>query len=537
MSARTAPKKLTAQQAAVLDRVGAGMSNREISAALALGPDTVKRYLAQAFVRLDAQGRVHAFARAWQSGQLPHTQPVTGPPILTGEQTLILRIWAAGGSRPHTARALRVSKTTAGRREQDVLDALGTAHRVVAVRIALEHQLIDQDDESLSVLCTTPMAADPGQGRTHPLQEEESSDAEPAARPVAHSPNGPGPAGRFEEALRSVAGVIVHLGALAGLGTAPTLADILLGTAPRNRTPTVVRLVHRALALGVPCALVIPPGATDVVKNVTAAGLACAWSGAIRQGTPNPAAAYAAAAHELGALPDQCLVVCTGDQAPVAAAVGPRQVLTTATAAARTVPRRSPLPAITTRERQIAELAARGHSADQIGERLAVGEQLVRSELAALRHRFAVTDDTELVARLITAELIDTRHLRAELPARAPDLDQAERAVLALMCAGALDPGGVRAVGLTQREARAAEARAIQALSPRRSRTHAVAAALITGAVAPPLPPPASDPEPAISPAAPRRRPRLSPSRPSAGHSAPRRRCPAAEDEHAPAAR
>ncbi|GAA2255183.1 hypothetical protein GCM10010430_43730 [Kitasatospora cystarginea] len=538
MSARAAPGRLTAQQAAVLDRVGTGMSNREIAAALALGPDTVKRYLAQAFVRLDVADRIAAFVRAWQSDQVPHTQPVTEPPALSDEQTLILRIWAAGGGKPHTARALRVSPSTANRREQDMLNALGTCHRVVAVRTALEHRLIDPDGESLAVLCTTPTAADPGQGRTLRLQEGETSDA--ALRTArAHPTPGPdsAPAGRFEEALCSVSGVIVHLGALAGVAPAPSLPEILLGAAPRDKTPAVVLLVHQALALGVPCALVIPPGAADPVKAVISAGLARAWSGAIRQGATNPGSAYVVAAHQLGTVPDQCVVVCTGDQAPIAAEAGPRRVLTTATAPVRTVPRRHPLPAITARDRQLAELTARGYDATQIAERLTVGEHLVLTELAALRHRFAAADDTQLVARLISAELIDTRHLRAELPDRYLELDQAERAVLALMCVGALHPDGVHAAGLTWREAHAAEARAVQTLSPRRSRTHAVAVALVTGAVTLPIPPPSTPPEPEMPTAALPSRPRTPPSRPPGGRLAPHTHtCPTTRSTPTPAA-
>ncbi|WP_162870022.1 LuxR C-terminal-related transcriptional regulator [Kitasatospora cineracea] len=503
MSADGARGKLTAQQTAVLDRVGTGLSNSEIAAALSLAPDTVKRYLAQAFECLGVEDRVAAFARAWQSGDLPHAQPVTDAPLLSDEQLLILRIWAAGGSRSHVATVLNVSKNTASRRERGVLAALGTRHRAVAVRGALEHRLINPVGESLADLCTTPTATDSGQGRTHQLHDEETNDATTRTVPPVVRP-GLSAASRFEEVLRSASGLIVHLGALAGLPPTPALPEILLGRPPLDRTPAVVRLVHQALALRVPCVLVIPPGATNPVSAVSAAGLACAWSSAVRQGAANPSTAYAAAAHQLGTLPAECVVVCTGDQAPVAAQAGPGQVLTTASTLARTrpVPRRPP-PALTSREQHVAELTARGYDTAHIAERLATGEHLVSAELAALRHRFAAADDTQLIARMLSAELLDTRHLRAELPDRPTELDQAERAVLALLCAGSLTPERVRAAGLTWREAHAAEACAVQALSSRRSRVHAVAVALITGAVTPPLPPTTTDRESAIRPTAP----------------------------------
>ncbi|MFE2726329.1 LuxR C-terminal-related transcriptional regulator [Kitasatospora sp. NPDC059327] len=522
MSARGGLALLTVDQAAVLDRVGAGMTNGEIAVSLPLGLQAVRRLLAQSLVRLGTEDRMSAFVRAWQSGQVPHTLPVGSPPALSDDQIRVLLIWAAGGSQAHVARALHLSERTASRWEHGILAALGARNRAVAVRSALEHRLIDPGDESLAALCGEPMAADSGQGRTSLFHDKEPADAG-TGTPSAADP--------FEEVLRSAAGVIVHLGALAGLAPAPSLTQILLGAPGRDRTPAVVRLLYRALALGRPCALVIPPGAGNAVRVVSAAGLDCAWSGAVRQSEGNPSAAYAAAAHQLGAAPDRCVVLCPGDQAPVAGSMNPLQVLTAATTA-RTVARRRPLPAVGGRDRQIAELTARGYPAVRIGEQLAVGEHLVHRELAAMRERFAAGDDTELVARLITAELIDTRHLRAELPLVPPDLDQAERAVLALMCAGGPTPDGARAAGLTWREARAAETRAVRTLSPRRSRIHAVAVALVTGAVAPPLPPPIRVPEPAVPRAAPRRRPRA-PSRTSAA----RPRLPAAGGEHAPAGR
>ncbi|MGW1173922.1 hypothetical protein ACWD4P_09360 [Kitasatospora sp. NPDC002543] len=92
-------------------------------------------------------------------------------------------------------------------------------------------------------------------------------------------------------------------------------------------------------------------------------------------------------------------------------------------------------------------------------------------------------DDAHLVVRLITAEAISTERLRTELPAHLPELDQAGRAVAALMCTGTLSEAGANGVGLSLRTARAVEGRVVRALSRRGSRTHAAAVAVITGIV------------------------------------------------------
>lgn len=71
MRTKAPPTALTAQQVAVLDRAGLGMTNAEIGAALNLGVDSIKGHLRQVYDRLDTTNRVHAFVRGWQSGLLP----------------------------------------------------------------------------------------------------------------------------------------------------------------------------------------------------------------------------------------------------------------------------------------------------------------------------------------------------------------------------------------------------------------------------------------------------------------------------------
>ncbi len=488
MRTKVPPMALTARQVAVLDRAGLGMTNAEIGAAMNLGVDTVKGYLRQVYDRLKTTNRVHAFVRAWQSGLLPRSASVGVAPVLSDEQKLILRIWGQGGNRRDVARALEVRESVAELYEDAVLDALGTHKRVVAVRRGLEHQLIDPAGDTLADL-TTPMAADSGQGRAlHHRTRGGTSASEPVDEAHAE-PEHPDPLGRSVAMLRSAQGLAMHLGVLAGLPDVPSLAAILAGAPPRGTAPAVVRLVHQALALGVPCALVLPTVAVDANRAVEAVGLGAAWSCAVRQGPyDRGTAAYLEAAHLLGAPLDELLVVCTADQAPVVGEAGVRRILTTPSIVPDTGPRRAPRPELNALERRIAELAAQGLGVTEIGDHVHTGEYLVRTRLANLRRRVGAVDDAHLVVRLITAEAIDTERLRADLPGSVPELDQAGRAVAALICTGTLSEAGANAVGLNLRTARTVEGRVVRTLSRRGSRTHAAAVAVLTGIVT--LPPP-----------------------------------------------
>ncbi|MFJ7912702.1 hypothetical protein [Kitasatospora sp. NPDC096204] len=397
---------------------------------------------------------------------------------------MILRIWAAGGTRPDVARALEVRERAAELYEDAVLDAFRTRKRVVAVRQALEHQLIDPARDTLADL-TTPMAADSGQGRTG---HHRTTGGGGASGPVAAAPTEPdhrsAPLEHAVALLRSARGLAVHLGALDCLPDVPSLKQVLAGTAPRGATPAAVRLVHQVLALGAPCALVLPAAAVDPGRAVETVGLGAAWSCAVRQSVYDGTAAYVEAAHRLGVPAEDVLAVCTADQAPVAAAAGVRRVLTTTSIALRAEQRRAPRPELNTLERRIAELAAKGLSIPEIGVRVHTGEHLVRTRLADLRRRAAAVDDAHLVARLIAAELIDTGRLRRELPEHVPELDQAGRAVTVLICTGTSSEAGANGIGLTLPTARAIEQRVVRALSWRGSRTHAATVAVLTGIVA-----------------------------------------------------
>ncbi|MFJ7907017.1 LuxR C-terminal-related transcriptional regulator [Kitasatospora sp. NPDC096204] len=481
MQMKVPPTALTAQLVAVLDRVGLGMTNAAIGAAMHLSVDTVKSHLRQVYDRLGTANRVQAFARAWQSGLLARSVPVGSPPAVTDEQTLILRIWAAGGTRADIARALEVRERAAELYEDAVLDVFNTRKRVVAVRRALEHQLIAPAGDTLAEL-TTPMAAESGQGRTQQHQMKERADASESVAAADCDP-----LDRAIAMLRSARGLVVHLGTLAGLPEVPSLAAVLAGSAPRGAMPTVVRLVHQALAHGVPCALVLPATAVDSDRAVEAVGLGAAWSCAVRQGAYDGPAAYLKAAHLLGTPADELVIVCTADQAPVAGDAGFHRILTTTSIVPGTGPRRTPRPELNALERQITELAAQGLSVAEIGRRVHAGEYLVQTRLTDLRRRAGAVDDAHLIARLITAEAIGTEQLLAELPEHAPELDQAGRAVAALICTGTLSEAGANGMGLSLRTARAVEGRVVRALSRRGSRTHAAAVAVLTGIVA--LPP------------------------------------------------
>ena len=62
------PDGLTARQAEVLRLLAAGMSNKEIAAALYLSPSTVERHLATIYRKLGVAGRVDATRYALAHG-------------------------------------------------------------------------------------------------------------------------------------------------------------------------------------------------------------------------------------------------------------------------------------------------------------------------------------------------------------------------------------------------------------------------------------------------------------------------------------
>lgn len=63
---------------------------------------------------------------------------------------------------------------------------------------------------------------------------------------------------------------------------------------------------------------------------------------------------------------------------------------------------------LTRREREVAELAARGHTAAQIGERLFIGTRTVESHLANIYPKLGVTSKQDLVANAADLALVET---------------------------------------------------------------------------------------------------------------------------------
>ncbi|MEV0188288.1 helix-turn-helix transcriptional regulator [Kitasatospora purpeofusca] len=307
---------------------------------------------------------------------------------------------------------------------------------------------------------------------------------QPAGRPTrplrANIPSD-APTGHLANQLRTTNGLIVHLDTLADIPPATTIAEILNSTRAVQRVPHVVtRLVHQALARGIPCALVIPPTATDPVRTAEAAGLGFAWSAARHQTPENSTTAYAQAALDLGLRPDTCIVVCTAEQSSHARHAGPQKLLVTSVKSATTRPAEPPL---TWRERQIAEQCALGRTDKQIGAELKVSQFIVSNDLASMRRKFGVRDRLQIVAHTIRSGLVDITALQETVPNEIGLLDDAERAVLQLVATRALDAAGAREIGLTFREARNAHLRAVKKLFPHNSRTHAMTVALLSGAL------------------------------------------------------
>ncbi|MEV0963291.1 helix-turn-helix transcriptional regulator [Streptomyces sp. NPDC049910] len=75
---------LPKRQIQVLGGAAAGLTNEQIGKILGISPETVARYLARAFTRLDARDRAHAVALAWQQGHLPARMFAKHPVIQRG---------------------------------------------------------------------------------------------------------------------------------------------------------------------------------------------------------------------------------------------------------------------------------------------------------------------------------------------------------------------------------------------------------------------------------------------------------------------
>ena len=65
-----APALLTSKEAAIVELLAAGMSNKEIARATDSGPETVKWHLKNLYAKLDAANRRHAVERARMMGLL-----------------------------------------------------------------------------------------------------------------------------------------------------------------------------------------------------------------------------------------------------------------------------------------------------------------------------------------------------------------------------------------------------------------------------------------------------------------------------------
>ncbi|SDT82703.1 regulatory protein, luxR family [Streptomyces sp. TLI_053] len=471
---RKRPVRLTRRQLDVLRMAGRGETTEQIARALDLTMPGVAERVKRLRFNLGAVNRIHAFALAWNTEPSLRTAPSGKAPDLTDREVLVVRIWSAGGTRKDVERLLHITTDAAKALETQVLRATSAPKAVVAVHTGLEHRLISGTDTLASLAAEIPQS---------PSEAESTGDrpAGPGARPARASIPSAAPTGHLANQLRTTNGLIVHLDTMADMPPPTSLAEILNGTLAVQRAPHVVgRLVHQALARGIPCALVIPPTATDPARTAEAAGLGSAWSAACHQTAEDGTTAYAKVALDLGLQPDTCVVVCTAGEARHALEAGPQKLLVTTEKSALV---RAAEPPLTWRERQIAEQCALGRTDEQIGAELKVSQFVVSNDLASMRRKFGVRDRVQVVAHAIRSGLVDTAGLHETVPNEIGLLDDAERAVLQLVATRALDAAGAREIGLTYREARNAHLRAVKKLSPQNSRTHAMTVALLSGAL------------------------------------------------------
>ncbi|WP_078897151.1 LuxR C-terminal-related transcriptional regulator [Streptomyces sp. NRRL S-495] len=406
---RKRPVRLTERHVDVLRLIGQGETTEQIARSLGMTMPGVAERVKRFRFNLGAINRIHAFALAWNTGESIRTTPSGEAPALTDRQNLLLRIRAAGGTRQDIERLLGISTDAAKALETLVLRTTSAVNPAMAVRIALEHGLISGTDtlQNLAEAVPSPAAEDPA--------HDQGTVASP--RPPRTGIPGDAPTGHLANQLRTANGLVVHLDALADIPPMVPLAEILKGTAAVHRPAHVVtRIVHQALARGIPCALVIPPTSADPAKAAETVGLGSAWSAARHQTPTDGTTAYAQAALDLGLQPETCTVICTAEQSGPALCAGPQKLLITNADSALT---RTDDPQLTWRERQVAEQCALGLTDEQIGERLKISQFIVSNDLAAMRRKFGVHDRVQVVARAIRSELVDIIALKGTLPTRA----------------------------------------------------------------------------------------------------------------------
>jgi len=127
----------------VLELISFGRTDKEIGATLFISAHTSKMWAALLRAQLGAEDRAHTVMLGFERGLLRSSGPEPADIRLTEREQQILELFAAGRSRTQIARQLQRCEATVMLAIKDLYRVLGTRNRAHAVRLGIEHGLLE----------------------------------------------------------------------------------------------------------------------------------------------------------------------------------------------------------------------------------------------------------------------------------------------------------------------------------------------------------------------------------------------------------
>lgn len=116
---------LTNREVEVLTAVAAGMTCREIAAALSISGATAKTHRRNLMAKLGTGNAAHLLARAVELGLLTSKPPTLHLGVLSPRERQVMELLVAGKTSKHIARHLGISDLTVRKHRENLLKKLG----------------------------------------------------------------------------------------------------------------------------------------------------------------------------------------------------------------------------------------------------------------------------------------------------------------------------------------------------------------------------------------------------------------------------
>ncbi|SDK31278.1 regulatory protein, luxR family [Lentzea albidocapillata subsp. violacea] len=126
----------------VLDLISRGLTDREISADLALSSSTARRRVERMYDRLGAENRGHAVRLGFERQLLTpsNVNPLPGTPSLRQRQ--VLELMSHGKTSDQIAERLELAENYVRKLARDLYRRIGARSRPHAIRLGFEHGLL-----------------------------------------------------------------------------------------------------------------------------------------------------------------------------------------------------------------------------------------------------------------------------------------------------------------------------------------------------------------------------------------------------------